>query len=294
MGLLSASNKPESQWEQLVSELEAYNRCVEIGLPCAYEADAQGMVEDASELMSKVWKVRLLKVHHGQWTVERPPIAGRHTGGLIPGVTLIGLAVKDAARWSFRTSILRSELHELNARRRVPALRLSPPRDIGTAQRRQFFRVSTVGASLTANLWPLQDVESCIAVEDMTQLRLLDEPLAAGVLTMQPPQLGAGFHAGLVDISAGGAAVLVPREQAKVFERYGLFWMEMMLPTNHYPLVVAATPVHVRREAGAGMYNVGLRFYHEHNQPYERFVQENICHYAAWEQRRQLHRSASH
>ncbi len=296
MGWLRTSNRVLHDWEQLVDELEAHNGALGIGLPGAFERDVDAPDEnDENHPVNapRPWRVRLLARRHDQWIIERPPIVGRRTGGLIPGVTLIGVVIKGAKRWSFRTSILRSELFELNARNRVPALRLSPPRDIGNAQRRRFYRVSTIGGDVPpVNLWPLLEAQSCIAAENANQLRHLDESLLAGVDTHSPPVLGDGFVANMVDVSAGGAALTVARSHAKVFEKHDLFWMELMLATNDHPLVVAATPVHVRIDRPAASVNVGMSFTHEHHPDYRRFVQENLCRYVAWQQRRLLKRNA--
>ena len=294
MGWLGTSERPLRQWEQLVEELEAHNGSVELGLPGAFEADIAAAADPATDEteIPKSWRVRLLATHNDQWIVERPPIVGRHTGGLIPGVTLIGVIVKKSKRWSFRTSILRSELFELNAHNRVPALRLSPPRDIGSDQRRHFYRVSTIGAGVPpVNIWPLLDPASCIVAEDATQLRHLNEALMAGLDQPAPPQLGDGFVGNLVDISAGGVALSVSHNYAKVFDKHHLFWLELMLATNVHPLVLAGEPVHVRHDRVTATLNIGMSFYHEHNEGYRRFIQENICRYAAWEQRRQLQRN---
>ncbi len=291
MAWFRTADQHKSEWQRMIDELAAHNGTLEIGLPCAFEPmGPDGHDQDSLDDIPKSWRVRLLSLSGDQWIVERPPIAGRRTGGLITGATLIGNISQKQRKWSFRTSILRTQLFELNARNRVPALRLSPPRDVGSAQRRSFYRVSTVGAQLPAvNIWPLLDAQTCLAAEDRMQLVHLD-PEASPNAPLQQPDLGDGFVGSLVDISAGGAALSVEATHAPAFEQHKLFWMELLLPTNDYPLLVAADPVHVHHDRVKKVLQIGMEFKHDHNQTYRRFVQENICRYAAWEQRRQLQR----
>ena len=126
--------------------------------------------------------------------VERPQHAGM-LDELQSGEVLSVLLVRDSVRLQGRCRIVSRTRFELNEHTRVVALQLAPAEDVGSAQRRQFFRVSAAGEDvppvLLQPLLPDADAEGGYRDADLDVIK-----------------------AKLVNIGGGGVGLIVSASQA--------------------------------------------------------------------------------
>jgi hypothetical protein len=247
-------------------------------------------VEQASDWTPPTVRTRLLRVDERGMFVERPAKpAGSENLFTEPGRSLRGVIHYGHGRWAFTTAVVRAVRYRLNDQQTVPAVQLAEPQQPRNAQRRSFYRVSTVGAPLPPlQVWPLHDVESCIPAEQANQARHRDPDNPPPPTRM--PELGPHFTADLLDISGGGLAFGLSLTFDALFDEHEHYWMQLDLPEVSAPLYVAGRVIRVHRDAARAYIQVGISFVFDHHPSHRQFIEQHICRYAAYEQRRKLKR----
>jgi len=195
--------------------------------------------------------------------VERPVVAEavHHTRVGEP----IGVGVSNEnQRWLLLTSIVDATDHQLNARQDVPALILAPPHKVRSGQRRQFFRVATVGINQqSAILMPSHADE------------ITDDSAGA-------------CRVGLVNISGGGFWVAVASSETEPFQMGEACVCRLTLPHLTFPMDV---PVRIRRVSplDGGRTYLGLQFdFDDNDGPASTRIIDEVCRFATQVQREQI------
>ncbi len=254
------------------------------------DGDSIDAVEQASPWTPPTVRTRLLRVDDRGMFVERPAKpAGSENLFTRPGQPLRGVVHHGHARWAFVTSVIKAVRYQLNEQQTVPAIQLAGPQHPRNAQRRSFYRVSTVGAPLAPlQLWPLKDIDSCIPAEQANQARHRDPDHPPPPARM--PELGAHFTADLLDISGGGLSFGLSLSFDSLFDEHEYYWMQLDLPEVPVPLYVAGRAIRVSRDTARAYIQVGVGFVFDHHPSHRPFIEQHICRYAAYEQRRKLKR----
>jgi c-di-GMP-binding flagellar brake protein YcgR len=175
------------------------------------------------------------------------------------------------------------------------------PDRVERCQRRNFYRVSTVGLTLPrVECYTLLDPLSAVDAEIANRLeieRLIDTPIAGriGETTDEPrtPVVGPLFDTTLVNIGGGGVGLIVSPADRASFESHRVFWLRIPLePHVPAPLSVTARLRHTHIDSSQRLY-AGLQFDFSANPPHEKFVVDQVCRYVAQVQREQLARQTS-
>jgi hypothetical protein len=268
-----------AEWFDLIKQTERRNGVVEL-------RHDSGKV-DAVE---KFHKVRLLKIDHGRWIVERPTITAG-APGFHHGDHIFGILGPGAKRWGFTSRVLASGVFQLNAEHRIPILRLAAPTHIHSAQRRAYFRVSTVGAGVgDVQVYPLMDLDSVMDVEN-TIMQLHRDGGVDGMISgaLPRPNIGPGHKAEMFDISGNGVSLLVNNSLRDAMQGHDLYWLTFTLPQTAGQIGVVARRIRLSKDAD-GSPVAAFHFQYKHDPAYGRFAADLICRFAADEQRRQLQR----
>jgi hypothetical protein len=280
-------------WEELLQQLELRNGLIELSLinPGAVEpqkATVRAVDAGAFEATrAPVWRVRTLKLEEGAIVIEKPWSLQQATS--IPiGEPLEGLIIEGCNRWSFRTRVTEQMLFHLNESKRIPALRLTWPTDVRSAQRRNFFRVDTGAADVPRILvHELLDVESSVSMQQRNRTAHKGLPLPTNPGT--EPALGRSFEATMLDVSGGGLRVAAPLSAQPIFEAWSMLWLKLTLPGVPLPVFTVAKIAHWRVDPPQRIL-VGLTFSFDHEPNHGRFIADLVCHFAANMQRMQLQR----
>ncbi len=278
--MATTTDNPPREWTQLVQTTEKRNGVMELRAdPAHHDLPPEQRVSH---------RVRLIQVRPDGWIVERP-FSLKGEGTISPGMRLCGMLGVGAARWGFETEALEAIRHQLNAQASVPALRLAPPMNVRSAQRRAFFRVPMLAAEpARATVWPLLDIRSAVQAERAN----LFEHKAEGsgqAMPVRSPDLGSPMDGRILDLSAGGLAVLVGTERQQEIEPHECFWIEMNLPGLGLPLRAVGRKVRCASETPESL-TLAMAFTFTHHRAHETFVTDTLCRVAAGEQRRQLQR----
>jgi|GEM_PF-1909819 len=268
-----------ADWLSLVADTERRNGTVEL---CP-DPDHY----DTHFCQVNIHKVRLLYLQDRRWIIERP-FSLKGQPAITRDMHLLGILGSGAHRWSFRTTVEAVVRFKLNDTQTVAALRLSAPTDVQSAQRRAFFRVHLLAANIPdVTCWPLLDLSSAIESEKADEHLHREGELPSP--RPLPPTTDQPFTAPLNDLSGNGVSILVDDEHLKKLEQNPLLWLKLDLPDLSHPLMVVARYVRQQPDA-VGRRVVGLTFQFRHNRSHESFINDQICRWAAAEQRRQLHR----
>lgn len=191
---------------------------------------------------------------------------------LRPGGTIRILAVVDQQRWYLFCTIHEFTSHGINARLSVPAMRLSPPHDIRTAQRREHFRASCLG----------------VALERVVFAPMIKLP-ETGELKSHPEH--QPFKAMLVDASPAGVRIAVPIYATPYVPKVELFAATLNLPTCDRLLEVTARFIHVLPQRDRSSH-VGLQFIFDTREQ-QRTCGAVMNQFTVWLQRQHLKRESS-
>ncbi len=271
-----------TEWYDIVARLERRNGVVELRID-----NDRLNAEQAKHRYDGAFRTRVLAIRDGQWIVERPVMV-EGSSSLARGVPVIAVIGANARRWAFDAAIGNVETFQLNAELRVPALRLSPPKRVRPFQRRAYFRVSMIGADLEpATLWPLLDPDSADAALEANRI-LHKTGNTIPTVTAPLPELGPSFQASVIDLSGNGLAIQVRPHYKPLLSEHELFWVELRLPGHKHPFVFAAKCVRACEVDDDVL--VGLTCSLGVHRAHEQFIIDQICRFAADEQRRQLQR----
>ncbi len=280
--MASTNTTPPSEWFGLVKEIASRNGTVTL-YPQADEADKRAL--NAVE-----FKVRLLQIADGQWIVERP-FAKAGELGLAEDRDVFGIVQTDAQRFGFNSRVVSVELFSLNDDRRVPALRLAAPRDVHVVQRRAYYRVPLAAVSLPpVRVYPIRDLTTIRQAEYANERmhRLAENNQEFDPETVKP-DVGQPVAARLFDLSGNGMALITDMANRPLFSEVNRLWIEFNLPGVELPIAVVGQVVRIDEFAGHELF-VGINFCFEYYKAHGIFVTDQICRYAAHQQRKKLQR----
>lgn len=268
---------------------------------------------DATVRKNLVWRVRILAVSEHEIVVEQPVVL-RERIHFQDGLPLIGVIAIGPNRWMFETRNLGQTVAQLNPHTRVPAYRLASPATVERCQRRNFYRVSTVGLTLPpVTCHPLTDPSTVVAMEAANRVEIVDllrqrgesVPASAAVgpeviarlgprgIEQLLPDVLPPFPAMLMNLGGGGAGLLVDPEHASALDRSRIVWLRIDLtPDVPAPLGVTARIAHIHIDTTRRTY-AGVSFDFSHHAAHEQFVVSQVCRYVAGVQRDQLRRQKS-
>lgn len=213
-------------------------------------------------------RVRLLVRNDKGMVIDRP-IGMAFLRHMEKGTRLNALVAEGADRWQFSSTILGAVTYRLNDATEVPAIAITLERNVRSAQRREFFRV-TIGnvAVKTVLMTPNNAERKQAATDDVDGIK--------------------PFEAKLINIGGGGIGVLTPQRvdwQLPLIRHYDC---TLRLPTRNEPLIVPAEVVRLEAQEDGTSY-MGLHF--TFATPADRRACEDaICPFTAWHQRQILQR----
>ena len=248
------SHRLDQRWSQLLAAAAPRNEPAELT-----------PTDQASSHPKPIYRTRLLEVDdQGRIVVERPQTPGVMTL-FENGVTLEITDPLGGMRLGGECELVGLLPFALNERMTVPALRLSAPRQVYSAQRRAFFRVDATAT----------------AIEPIVLTRLTEQPVALP---------GCGTVEGrLLDISGNGMALAVRGHDAlKLLAVDSRHVCVLQLPQPAQSLAVEGRVVH-HRSLTAPDVRVGIAFELDEAQE-NQAVEAQLVQFATWLQRQQLRR----
>jgi hypothetical protein len=289
-------------WHRSLVQIHERGGALEITLPRYVGRTESGVptVSDASDepgAKNIIWRVRILDMDR-DWIIVDQPMALGQTFNLEDGVELVGIIAIGQNRWMFRTNILGKEKVELGGgRSSTVGLKLAMPTDVERCQRRNFYRVSTVGLDLPkVTMYPLLDLRSAIIAETACRdeiFALEDKGVASKIGPEDPtslklPEVGPGLQSLLMNIGGGGVGLILDSTEHTGLQSHQAFWLRIDLrPETPAPLGVVARLRHTHIDSAQRLY-AGLSFDFTHNAAYQKFIVDQLCKYVALVQRRQL------
>ena len=291
------SRSRTENWRQSLHQLHERNGALEITLPRYYDGGAPETGADSSDL---IWRVRIFGVSDTELLIEEPSVLGR-TIELETGASLVAIICIGQNRWMFRTTVLGKQATAISDRVQATCVRISMPETVERCQRRNFYRVSTVGLTLPqAQAYPLLNIASAAAAEDASRAEVISaqNPAIAGRIGPQPEpatpvDVGPPVSTLLVNLGGGGTGLMVSPEDRGTFEAHSLFWLRVRLcaqPPVHLGVVARVRHRHI--DSSQRLY-AGMQFEFAHKAEHEAFVVDQICRYVAAIQREQLARQST-
>lgn len=299
---MPATRSRTENWRQSLQQICERNGALEITLP-RYVEDVppeEGTERDEHGMKNLIWRVRILSVTDDEIMIEEPMTLGAIVP-LEPGIDLVGIIVVGQNRWMFRTVLRGYTTTKLNREREVRAIRLAMPQTVERCQRRNFYRISTVGLDLPdVDTYLLTDAASAAVAEQANRVRIQtlqdggeiegsparDDPVEPILL----PKVGPVIKSKLVNIGGGGVGLLIEPNDRVTLEAGMLLWLRIGLqPQIPIPLCVSARLRHTHIDSSQRLY-AGVAFEFGHNPGHEKFVVDQLCRYVATLQREQLRR----
>lgn len=304
---MPATRSRTENWRQSLQDIFERNGALELTLPRYLAPDntlnEHGLAVNTAQNI--IWRVRIVGMKDDEILVEEPSALG-HTFTLDDGVELVGIISIGQNRWMFRTSNLGRTTVQINRTTSIAALRLRMPTEVERCQRRNFYRVSTIGLSLpSVEVYPVLEPDSIMVAETASRVQIeeaVDTPVIAtvghaGAVARGPlaeptllPHCGPMIKGSLMNIGGGGVGLLFEPEDRAGVDAMKLVWLRIRLqPHIPAPLGVAARIRHTHIDSAQRVY-AGVMF--EFGQPgvHQKFVVEQLCRYVALVQREQLRR----
>ena len=296
---MPATRSRTENWRQSLQDIFERNGALEVTLPRYLAPDntlnEHGMPVNSAQNI--IWRVRIVGLNDNEIIIEEPSALG-HTFTLDDGIELVGIISIGQNRWMFRTKNLGRTNVKINKVTSVPALRLQMPGDVERCQRRNFFRVSTIGLALpSVEVYPVLDPESIGVAETASRVQIeeaTDSPVLASIGPVPEaallPHCGPMLKGSLMNIGGGGLGLLFEPEDRAGVEAAKLVWLRIRLqPHVPAPLGVAARIRHTHIDSSQRVY-VGVMFEFGQSGAHQKFVVEQLCRYVALVQREQLRR----
>lgn len=253
----------------------------------------------AAENPNLIWRVRILSLTDEYVVIEQPTALG-HPVKLNEGVELVGLIAIGQNRWMFKTRILGPTAGSLGGGRSIPGYKLAAPESVERCQRRNFYRISTVGLVLPeVEIFELIDPASAVIAETASKCNILDlqESMIAACKPRANqcvmPEVGPSARGTLVNIGGGGVGILFDAKEALAFDTNKLYWLQIGLsPHIPAPLAVSGRVRHTHIDSAQRIY-AGIAFEFGHNPGHEKFIVDQLLRYVAQIQREQLKRTSA-
>lgn len=299
---MPATRSRNENWRTSLQQILERNGSLEITLPRYIDGDPSG--GETPPAQNVIWRVRLLSITDSEVVVEEPMALG-HTFHIETGMEVVAIIAIGQNRWMFRTRNLGHTHVSLNSRVRVAGLRLEMPDDVERCQRRNFYRVSTVGLTLAGvECYPVLDPDTIEVAEAANRVEIeaatstLGPPVIAGRIgrsretSSVMPAVGPMVHASMMNIGGGGVGLIFEPEDRMSLEGNKLYWLRLKLqPHIAFPLGVAARIRHTHVDSTQRVY-AGLMFEFGGQSAHQKFVVEQLCRYVAQVQREQLKRQS--
>ncbi|MEO1130961.1 MAG: hypothetical protein AAFX05_14810 [Planctomycetota bacterium] len=301
---MPATRSRTENWRRSLQSLADRNGALEVTLPRYFGQGDDGVAYEHTT-KDLIWRVRIMELNDDRIVVEEPSMLGKAIQ-LDQGRELVGIICIGQNRWMFRTTILESGTIQINGRRAMQGVVLQMPDHVERCQRRNFYRVSTVGLNLPqVEVFPLLDPATAVFAETRSRMAAMAEADgnavigrigAEGIIDERQdegdlPHVGPMLRAVLMNVGGGGVGLLVEPEERSGFENERLFWMRINLkPHLSIPLCVTARMRHTHIDSAQRLY-AGMAFDFGLNPEHERFVVDQICRYVARVQREQLSRN---
>lgn len=291
---MPATRSRTENWRQSLQDLHQKNGAIEITLP----QHAENANTAQGDHASLIWRVRVMGLTQDEIVIEQPAALG-HPIRLQPNIELVGLIAIGQNRWMFKTRNLGDTEISTHGGRPIRAYRLKMPTSVERCQRRNFYRISTVGLTLPrVQVYPVVDADTVVIAETANRcqiLDLLDE--SHGLGPPKPteavmPEVGPMSQATLVNIGGGGAGLLFDHAESSRLDSNRLYWLRVGLqPHVPAPLGISARLKHTHIDSAQRLY-AGMAFDFGHSPNHEKFIVDQLLRYVAQVQREQLKRSA--
>ena len=298
---MPATRSRTENWHRTLVQIHERGGALEITLP-RYVGETESGVptfvgSEDETAKNIIWRVRILEMEKDYMIVDQPMALGQ-TFDLQDGVELVGIIAVGQNRWMFRTKVLCKERVEgSGGRNSIVGLKIEMPKTVERCQRRNFYRVSTVGLDLpVVTMYQLLDVRSAIVAETACRQEFIaykDQGIAGrigpeGEASLTLPEVGPPMGARLMNIGGGGAGIILDQIGQSGMETHQAFWMHIDLrPEVPVPLGVVGRLRHTHIDSAQRLY-AGLSFDFSHNPGYQRLIVDQLCEYVAVMQRRQL------
>ena len=198
-------------------------------------------------------------------------------------------------RWMFQSRILSHQIGDHRDGRDNGLLLLEAPKSVERCQRRNFYRISTVGLQLPrVEAFPLFDSASTAVAETACRHeveQMIDSDIAGKIGVESPqdlvamPEVGPGVPSQLVNLGGGGVGLVVEDEHRRAFESHRSFWLRIDLrPQIPAPLGVAARLRHTNLDSAKRLY-AGMVFDFSNGSRHQQFIVSQLCKYVAETQR---------
>jgi hypothetical protein len=293
-----ATRSRTENWRQTLQGVYERGGALEIALPHHAEDAAQGVQDQSAANL--IWRVKILGMTETEIIVEQPTALG-HAIPIAAGMDLVGILAIGQNRWMFRTANLGASSVPAGMGRTIPAYRLRMPDQVERVQRRNFYRISTLGLTLPrVECYPLMNPDTAPVAEAANRceiLDLLDAPLIGCPIepARQPvmPEVGPMFHSMLVNIGGGGVGLLIDPDDRPSLDAGDLLWLRVsLMPHIPVPLAVTARVKHTHIDSSQRTY-AGLAFEFGWHPEHSKFVIDQLCRYVAQLQREQMSRPSA-
>ena len=229
----------EQAWRDTLHNLQQRNAAVEVSCVTAQENDDQ---------LTPIYRLRLLAFNNeaGVMTLQMP--SGTEAfRNLVKEQIVKVLAIDSAQRWELTSVIAETVNFNLNEQQSVPAIILSPPMEVNSAQRRDCFRVSLN----TTETHPDR------AVGPVMFSRYSPDALE------QPKDASELFEGRIRNLGGGGMGVVVEASRSRKINVQDLYLSQIKLPTHDVSLRIPVRVVHVEPLDDSRHVYLGLRFEYE-------------------------------
>lgn len=294
---MPATRSRTENWQRSLKQIADRSGSIEITLASrSNELRNAGAAPAAPDREHKnlIWRVRLVEVNGSAIVVERPFALGKGVD-LGHDAPLVGLYTVGQNRWMFRTRITGHEFHEDRDGRAHDALVLTAPDGVERCQRRNFYRISTIGLQLpTVEAYPLLDPTSTAVAETACRQeieQMIDHGIAGRITpedqaqSVAMPEVAPPVPARLVNLGGGGVGIVVEDQDKSAFENNRAFWLRIDLrPHIPAPLGVAARLRHTNLDSHKRLY-AGMVFDFANGSRHQQFVVNQLCKYVADVQR---------
>ncbi len=299
---MPAARSRTTNWRRSLDQIHERGGCIEITLARYVGEDDQNLGaladDDSAGARDIIWRVRILSLTDDEIVVEQPMVLGK-TIDLSDDSELAGIISVGQNRWMFKTRLTGHAPVKLGGAHPVTGLVLKMPTKVERCQRREFYRVKTVGVRLPDVMcYPMQDPASAIAAEAANRqefIRRMDTPIAGNIRDLDPesialPEVGPPFVAKMMNIGGGGIGLVVEPEDHASLETARFLWLRIDLrPDLPAPLCACARGRHTHIDSTQSVY-AGLSFEFGTRTEHREFVVDQMCKYVAQVQRDQLAR----
>lgn len=295
---MPATRSRTENWRQCLQDLYQKGGALEITLP-RYAEQASAEDQSSGDHANLIWRVRVIGLSDREIVVEQPVALG-HAIQLQPNIELVGLIAIGQNRWMFRTVNLGEGVVPSGDGRSSRGYRLKMPDSVERCQRRNFYRISTIGLTLPrVDTSPVLDVASAALAEASNRCQILDMldrhvaacPVNPGQCVL--PELGPSVQGTLVNIGGGGVGLLYEPSEPANFDATQMYWLRINLqPLIPAPLAVSARLKHTHMDSSQRVY-AGMAFEFGHSHGHEKFVVDQLLRYVAQLQRDQLKRAVA-